>query len=218
MPSAYAPTLQSLQSLQSQFKNLSDFSKEDVKKATLDILPYAGLGTPTLTHTDTGLCAVLPSKTKNCVVFINKPEDEPWMTLLRTVSPQVLLMLSQFFTRDTGLTIAAIFGSDYWEAYHSAITKKVLRKNATLEAAGGMTVKTAWSCVAGDLLYWRLTGQLFMDAMENAETDLLRCLYAKKGQIAFHQAEMSQNLLKSIFPKAKVILSVVSNETATGMD
>lgn len=208
----FASTMKSLASLTSQFSNLNSFSKEDIKKATLDILPPAGLGKPHLTYTPSGVCGVLPSKSRTAVVLINKNDEQSWESLLRTVSPDVVMMLQATFQRDTGLTISAIFGEDYWETYRSAFIKKP--EDPTQEAI----VRLCFASVAGDIAYWRLTGMLFADAMDDAETDLLRCLYAKKGQIAFHQAEMSENLFKNIFRGAKVSVSVVLNETATGMD
>jgi hypothetical protein len=192
----------SVASLLNQFQSLNQLPRDVAKAMTLEVLRPSGLSVPVLNYTPTGLVACIRAGGKATIAKITKKDDVSWSHAQSGLSPISAYAFNELFQRDTALTITTIFGEDYWNNYRSAIVKR----------AGGNTsetvVKMVFALVAGDLLYWRMTGQVYMDAMENESNEGKVLCLAKKAQIAFTQAEVSQNLLKSVCP-CEVSITVV---------
>jgi hypothetical protein len=108
-------------------------------------------------------------------------------------------MVRQFLSDDQ-LTIAYIFGSDYWNAYKEAM----LGWTDTMDTTFENIVRSTWSCVMGDYLYWKTTANLYLEAMEEADTDLKRSIYAQKAKCAFTHAEGIMTGFNHSFPMAKI--------------
>ncbi len=194
----------SIASLQSQFQSLKALPQDIATSITREVLLPAGLGAPVMNYIPKGLVACLRAgATKGTIVKITKNDTVSWDDCLNSISPDQALGLSVLFQRDTGLTISTIFGDEFWNAYRSGIVKR-----AGVNTSSENTLKLIWACVAGDILYWRMTSQIYLDAMENETNEAKVLVLAKKGQIAFSHSEMAKNLLKSLCP-CEVAITVV---------
>jgi hypothetical protein len=185
---------QSVETLASQCKSLNEYPQELVKSLTLEVLLPSGLALPQLNYTPRGIIGTIRVGKKATIVKTTLKEGADWSETISCLDPAVASFLSSLFLRDTGLTVATIFGDDYWNAFRSAIVKD----EGTVSHE--KVLKMVWACVAGDMLYWRMTAQIYMDAVENETNDLKMMVLAKKAQIAFGHSKMVEDILKKSVP------------------
>jgi hypothetical protein len=191
-----------IKNLQSTFETMDAYPKEAQKQATMDIVKGAGLTTPTLKHSPNGMVGAYraTNKKRSLIVNIKKNDGVDWDDL-KTLSPLVARLMLHQFLSDDKLTIEAIFGSDYWNAYKEAMLGKDMD---TKETTFKNVVRITWSCVMGDYLYWKTTANLYLEAMEEADTDLKRSIYAQKAKCAFTHAEGIMTGFNHSFPMANM--------------
>ena len=185
----------SLASLSSSFKNLQEFPEELGKKATLEVLKPSGLTIPQLNYTPKGVVASIRVGKKATIVKITLKEPYTFDGTLCCLNPHNGYAISDLFKRQTGLTIATVFGDAFWEDYQNAIVKE-----PSLPPNPEKVIKMLYACIAGDVLYWRMSAQVYMDAMEDETNEAMSLVLAKKAQIAFQQSEMTLGFLKASMP------------------
>lgn len=196
----------SIASLQSQFESLEALPQDIATSITKEVLLPAGMSVPFLNYTPKGLVACIrcirEGANKATIVKITKNDDVSWEFARSTLSPDQALGLNELFQKQTALTVASIFGCDYWWNYRNAIVKSAGEQNVE------NMMKLIFALVAGDVLYWRMTSQIYLDAMENETNEARVLVLAKKGQIAFSHSEMAKNLLMKVCP-CEVTVTVV---------
>jgi len=191
-----------IKSLQSTFETMNEYPKEAQNQATLDIVKGSGLTTPTLKQAPNGMVGAYraTAKKRSLIVNIKKNDGVEWDDFKKTLAPQLAKLMAYQFLSDDQLTIEYIFGRDYWVAYREAMLGEIDAKETTFENV----VRSTWSCVMGDYLYWKTTANLYLEAMEEADTDLKRSIYAQKAKCAFIHAEGIMTGFNHSFPMAKM--------------
>jgi hypothetical protein len=184
----------SINALNSQFQSLDALPQDVAKAMTVEVFRPSGMTIPVLNQTGEGLVACIRAGAKATIVKITRNEGLSWDEVRDDMSPDQCWGLSCLFQQDTAQTIATVFSWDFWFKYRSAIIKDLGERNSQ------NIVRLIFSCVAGDILYWRMSGQVYLDAMENETNEVKVLCLAKKAQIAFSHAEMTKNLLKSVCP------------------
>ena len=194
--------LNQLKTLQSTFETMDAYPKEANNQATMDIVKGSGLITPTLKQAPNGMVGAYRAtdKKRSLIVNIKKNDGVAWDDFKATLAPHIANLMAYQFGHDDMLTIGHIFGKDYWEAYRWAMLGDMDTKNTTFENV----VRGTWRCVMGDYLYWKTTANLYLEAMEEAETDLKRSIYAQKAKCAFTHAEGIMTGFNHSFPMAKI--------------
>jgi hypothetical protein len=188
--------------MESHFQNLSELPRDLVNSLTREVLRPSGLSIPVLNYTPEGLVASVRAGSRATIVKITKKDTASWADSLSTLPPNRAYGFKDLFLEDTAETITAVFGNDFWQSYRTAITKKAG------ENTPETMVKMIYALVAGDALYWRMSSQIYMDAMESETNEAKMLVLAKKAQIAFSHTEMSQNLLMSVCP-CEVTVTVI---------
>jgi len=188
--------------LQSTFETMDAYPKEAQNQATMDIVKGSGLTTPTLKHEPNGLVGAYraSAKKRSLIVNIKKNDGVAWDAFKGTLAPHLAHLMAHQFLSDDKLTIEYIFGKPYWNAYKDAMLGWADPKNVSFENV----VRSTWSCVMGDYLYWKTTANLYLEAMEEADTDLKRSIYAQKAKCAFTHAEGIMTGFNHSFPMAKM--------------
>ena len=191
-----------IKTLQSTFETMDAYPKEAQKQATLDIVNGSGLTTPTLKQAPNGMVGAYRATTKkrSLIVNIKKNDGVEWDDFKATLAPHLATLMAHQFLSDDHLTIEYIFGRDYWVAYREAMLGWTDALDTTFENV----VRSTWSCVMGDYLYWKTTANLYLEAMEEADTDLKRSIYAQKAKCAFTHAEGIMTGFNHSFPMAKM--------------
>jgi hypothetical protein len=178
------------------------YPKEARDQATRDVVNGAGLTTPTLKANAKGLVGAYRAtdKKRSLIVNIKKNDGVAWDDFKTTLDPYIAQLMAQQFLNDDKDTIEYVFGRDYWEAYREAMLGEINATNTTFEKV----VRSTWSCVMGDYLYWKTTANLYLEAMEEADTDLKRSIYAQKAKCAHTHAEGIMTGFNHSFPMAKI--------------
>ena len=191
-----------IKTLQSTFETMDAYPKEANNQATRDIVNGSGLTTPTLKQAPNGMVGAYRATTKkrSLIVNIKKNDGVAWDDFKATLAPHIAQLMAYQFGHDDMLTITHIFGEDYWKAYRTAMLGWIDAKNTNFENV----VRSTWSCVMGDYLYWKTTANLYLEAMEEAESDLKRSIYAQKAKCAFTHAEGIMTGFNHSFPMAKM--------------
>jgi hypothetical protein len=194
--------LNQLKTLQSTFETMDAYPKEAQNQATMDIVKGSGLTTPTLKQAPNGMRGAYRAtdKKRSLIVSMSKNDGVAWDDFKGTLAPHIAQLMAHQFLSDDQLTIEHIFGRDYWVAYREAMLGWADPKNVSFENV----VRSTWSCVMGDYLYWKTTANLYLEAMEEAETDLKRSIYAQKAKCAFTHAEGIMTGFNHSFPMAKI--------------
>lgn len=191
-----------IKNLQSTFETMDAYPKEAREQATRDVVNGAGLTTPTLKANAKGLVGAYraTNKKRSLIVNIKKNDGVAWDDFQPTLDPHIAQLMAYQFLHDDQLTIEYIFGKPYWTAYREAMMSWIDPKQTTFEKV----VMATWSCVMGDYLYWKTTANLYLEAMEEADTDLKRSIYAQKAKCAFTHAEGIMTGFNHSFPMAKM--------------
>ena len=161
----------------------------------MDLLPKSGLSVPQIKYTPVSVIGNIRAGKKATIVKITLEEGKDWDESL-SVSR---VGLAHALRNDTAQTIATIFGVEYWNAYKDSILN-----NQALQQPHRMF----WAWSAGDMLFWRMVSQIYIDAMENETNELKMMVLAKKAQIAFQHSEMTLAVLKDAMPCVVSIISV----------
>jgi hypothetical protein len=188
-----------LNSLQTQFKSLEALPEAEAKNVSIKVLGGANLSVPIINYTKNGVIGSLRVPGGSALIIkMEKPTGKTWEQLLPE-DPSGLETFSRVFQKDTGLTICRVFGEDYWKSYLTAVVKR-----SSEETNAEVCVKMFMAMAVGDMLYWRFTGQLYIEAMESSDTDLFRMICGKKGQIAYTQSALTMGCYNHLFPNMAV--------------
>lgn len=191
--------LSHLNTLDASFKTMGEYPKDALLQATADIINGAGLTIPTLRTTPNGFVAAYRATTakRSLITTLKRNPDVEWDTFKETFYPQIGMLMATQFNQDDQQTLTAIFGADYWTAYRNAIMEGMTTTN-TFENC----VRGTWRCVIGDYTYWKTAAMLYLEAMETADTDLKRSIYAQKAKISHIHAEGIKMGFHHAFPSA----------------
>jgi hypothetical protein len=198
---SYSTMMNHLNTLTASFKTMDEYPKEALAQATRDIVNGAGLITPTLRPTGNGFIGAYRATNakRSIMVMINKNTEVAWDDFKETFTPSLGQLMAYQFNHDDQMTITAVFGADYWKDYRNAMLGSMTTEN-TFENC----VRATWRCVMGDYLYWSTTAKLYLEAMENADTDLKRSIYAQKAKISYTHAEGIKSGFEANFPMATI--------------
>lgn len=191
--------LSHLTTLDASFKTMNEYPRDALLQATADIINAAGLTTPVVRTTPNGFVAAYRATAvkRSLITTIKRNDGVEWDTFKQTFEPQMGMLMSQQFNGDDQQTLTAIFGADYWKSYRAAFMDGMTTAN-TFENC----VKGTWRCVLGDYTYWKTAANLYLEAMEAADTDLKRSIYAQKAKISHIHAEGIKTGFTHSFPTA----------------
>jgi hypothetical protein len=176
--------LTSLDTLNSALENLVEFGSEARQKAGTEVLRSQPLSVPKVIHTPGGLVGTLEMGGVKTTCFITKPKENSWGKTLRSFSPEEVDFIQGLFQKDTMATLESVWDKKSAQAYY---------KGATGAPTGGideLCVRAIMCFLAGDILYWRTMGEMFLRGSEEecAEVDML--VRAKKAQLYYTHATM----------------------------
>ena len=176
--------LKSYETLEAGLANLKEFGTEATLKAGREVLLPHSLGVPKVIHTPGGLMTTLEMGGVKATCIITQPKDKSWGDTLRSFSVEESEFILGLFQRDTMATMTAVWGAESAQAYY---------KGAVPSPEGGydeVCARCMMSVLAGDILFWRTTGEMFLQSVDDgcAEVDML--VRAKKAQVCYTHGQM----------------------------
>ncbi len=172
------------QTMEAGIANLREFGHEASKKATDEVLSPHSLGVPKVIHTPGGVMGTLEMGGIKTTCLITKPSGKSWKKVISSFSEAEVEFLQRLFQKDTMEVIAQRWGLEGAQAYY---------EGAMTHPTGGMDelcVRCVMCLLAGDILYWRTIGEMFLKSVDSgcAEGDMM--VRAKKAQVNYANAQI----------------------------
>jgi hypothetical protein len=184
-------------SIQSNRKNLKEFPKGLAYDTSMDVLPKSGLSVAKIKFTSTGVIGSIRAGKKATIVKINLKDDEDWDCAKGSRNSFWGKQLEAHCDSLENF-IRHIYGDEFYKSWYDAtvqIPEPYTPETPAEDLTSAQTTQCVWGEVAGYVLYWRMTGQIYMDAMEDETNELKMLVLAKQAQLAYQYSEIALAVL-----------------------